>query len=63
MDSWKLVHFIRHLPTITQAELEEMEGLNPKSPGEEVQAPAELAARSKQGPAQATPHRHRHHHH
>ena len=32
--SWHLVHFIRHLPDLTQAELEEMEGLNPRSPEE-----------------------------
>ncbi|MFO0774669.1 MAG: c-type cytochrome [Nitrospiraceae bacterium] len=31
LDSWKLVHFIRHLPSISPAELEEMRGLNPKS--------------------------------
>ena len=31
MDSWKLVHFIRHLPTLTPEELEEMKALNPKT--------------------------------
>lgn len=31
IDSWKLVHFIRHLPGITSEELEEMKGMNPKS--------------------------------
>ena len=31
LDSWKLVHFIRHLPNLTVAELEEMKALNPKS--------------------------------
>ena len=30
-DSWKLVHFIRHLPRLTQEELEEMKALNPKT--------------------------------
>ena len=30
-DSWKLVHFIRHLPRITSDELEEMKAMNPKS--------------------------------
>jgi mono/diheme cytochrome c family protein len=30
-DSWKLVHFIRHLPSLTREELLEMERLNPKS--------------------------------
>jgi hypothetical protein len=32
LDSWKLVHFIRHLPNITEDELEKMKGMNPKSP-------------------------------
>ncbi|MBI3476347.1 MAG: c-type cytochrome [Acidobacteria bacterium] len=32
--SWKLVHFIRHLPQLTPAEEREMEALNPKGPGE-----------------------------
>ena len=31
-DSWKLVHFIRHLPQLTVAEKKEMEKLNPKGP-------------------------------
>lgn len=30
-DSWKLVHFIRHLPKLADEELEEMRNLNPKS--------------------------------
>jgi mono/diheme cytochrome c family protein len=33
-DSWKLVHFIRHLPHLTWDEKKEMEKLNPKSPDE-----------------------------
>ena len=33
-DNWELVNFIRHLPKITRAELEEMERLNPKAPDE-----------------------------
>jgi mono/diheme cytochrome c family protein len=33
-DSWKLVHFIRHLPALTEAERQQMEALNPKSPDE-----------------------------
>jgi len=33
-DSWILVHFIRHLPQITQEELDEMKTLNPKTPKE-----------------------------
>lgn len=31
-DSWKLVHFIRHLPHLTEAERLEMERYNPKGP-------------------------------
>lgn len=34
LDSWKLVHFIRHLPKLTQEELDEMKALNPKTPNE-----------------------------
>ena len=30
-DSWKLVHFIRHLPQLTPEELDLMKGLNPKT--------------------------------
>ncbi len=33
-DSWKLVHFIRHLPKLSPEELTEMRRLNPKSPDE-----------------------------
>ena len=33
-DSWKLVHFIRHLPAISDVEIQEMEKLNPRSPAE-----------------------------
>lgn len=32
--SWHLVHFIRHLPDISQAELEEMDALTPRSPAD-----------------------------
>ena len=30
-DNWKLVHFIRHLPQIRPAEIEEMKRMNPLS--------------------------------
>jgi cytochrome c553 len=33
-DSWKLVHFIRHLPTLTADDISAMEELNPRSPEE-----------------------------
>jgi mono/diheme cytochrome c family protein len=32
--TWRIVHFIRHLPKLTPAELERMEALNPKPPAE-----------------------------
>ena len=32
--TWHLVHFIRHLPQLTGAELERMQALNPRSPEE-----------------------------
>src|SRR6266498_4428024 len=33
-ESWDLVHFIRHLPRVTDEELVEMKKMNPKSPME-----------------------------
>jgi mono/diheme cytochrome c family protein len=36
-DSWKLVHFIRHLPHLTAAERAEMERYNPKGPGDRAE--------------------------
>lgn len=35
--TWGLVHFIRHLPRLTAAEVEEMKSLNPRSPAEHEQ--------------------------
>jgi len=32
--SWHLVQFIRHLPALTPAEIEEMKSLNPRSPAD-----------------------------
>ena len=31
LQSWKLVHFIRHLPELTRNELDKMKALNPKT--------------------------------
>ena len=41
--SWGLVHFIRHLPKLTQQEIAEMEKLNPKSPAQWQQMQEEEA--------------------
>jgi len=40
LDSWNLVHFIRHLPKITQEELDEMKMLNPKTQKERLEEEA-----------------------
>jgi mono/diheme cytochrome c family protein len=37
VDSWRLVHFIRHLPHLTAAERVEMEHYNPKGPDEHAE--------------------------
>lgn len=55
LDSWKLVHFIRHLPSITQAELEDMRALNPKSAHDKDDA---AAADAFLGGGDATDHHH-----
>ncbi len=40
LDSWKLVHFIRYLPKLTQEELDEMKALNPKTQKERLEEEA-----------------------
>lgn len=40
-DSWKLVHFIRHLPKLSASEITEMEKLNPKGPDDLEEEKAE----------------------
>jgi hypothetical protein len=59
-DSWKLVAFIRHLPTLSDQEEMEMEHLNPKSP-EEMQEQMDENQFLNGGKASApsqTPHMH-----
>jgi mono/diheme cytochrome c family protein len=57
-ESWKLVHFIRHLPAVTQNELTEMEQLNPKSPEEHAEAGEH--PKGKDAPPSDKP-KHKHH--
>ena len=60
--SWPLVHFIRHLPNITQEELAEMESLNPAPPEEIRQRILEEQFLQGTDPAPApttTPHQHK----
>lgn len=53
LESWHLVHFIRHLPKLTAEELEEMKSLNPRPPAEIREGSDE-----KKSPAHADPHKH-----
>jgi mono/diheme cytochrome c family protein len=53
--TWHLVHFIRHLPTITEDDVEKMKALNPRSPEEirqEIEAERFLSGES---PAPSSP--------
>jgi mono/diheme cytochrome c family protein len=61
-DNWRLVHFIRHLPKLTPAEIETMKTLNPKSP-EESQQDEEMRRFLEGGePSKAAPAPHQHKH-
>lgn len=40
LDSWRLVHFIRHLPQLSQEELDDMKALNPKTEKERLEEAA-----------------------
>jgi mono/diheme cytochrome c family protein len=60
--SWRLVRFIRHLPSITAEEIAEMEGLNPRSPAE-LQKQKDIddflsGAEPKEAPKPPPPHKH-----
>ena len=54
-DSWKLVHFIRHLPSLTGEEQARMEALNPRSPDEWRALEAEDAFLREEAPAPKEP--------
>jgi len=62
--SWKLVHFIRHLPGITAQDLREMNSLNPKSPDEfrEEEAQRQFLEEGKTTEPQPQPRPSTHHH-
>jgi hypothetical protein len=57
LDSWKLVHFIRHLPSLTPEDLADMKKFNPRSPAD-VEEENEEEQFLKGGAAPAE-----HHHH
>jgi mono/diheme cytochrome c family protein len=58
--SWHLVQFIRHLPALSEAEVSEMEALNPKSPAEfrEEEETRSFLEGTAKPPAPATVHKH-----
>ena len=58
-DSWKLVDFIRHLPSLTFEERKQMEKLNPKSPEELKEEEEE--ERFLKGETSNEPEQHHHH--
>ena len=58
-DSWKLVHFIRHLPKLSSEELDEMKKLNPQSPQEKEEEEAEEKfLQGEDIPSPSSPHHH-----
>ena len=59
-DSWKLVHFIRHLPQLTLEEKRAIQKLNPKSPDELREEEEEERFLRGEDSHEATP---EHHHH
>lgn len=60
-DSWKLVRFIRHLPSLTPEELERMKELNPKTP-DELREEEEVQKFLQGGDTPPTEQNHKHHH-
>lgn len=59
-DSWKLVHFIRHLPQVTLEEKKAMEKMNPKSPDDLREEQEEERFLRGEDTHESTP---EHHHH
>jgi mono/diheme cytochrome c family protein len=63
--SWHLVHFIRHLPHLTDEDIQRMESLNPKSPEEirqEIEAEQFLNGADVPAPPATGSHQHGDHH-
>jgi len=58
LDSWKLVTFIRQLPSLSQDEVFEMEKLNPKSPDEMREEQQEEEFLNGSSSSQEEPHNH-----
>ena len=62
-DSWKLVHFIRHLPQLTADEEDEMKRLNPKGPEERQEELEEEQFLNEDQPGKQAPKPPTHHNH
>ena len=62
-DTWKLVHFIRHLPQLTPEEEREMKRLNPKGPEERQEEQEEERFLNEDQPGNQTPKPPTHHNH
>ena len=62
-DTWKLVHFIRHLPQLTTEEEREMERLNPKGPEERQEEQEEEQFLNESQSGSQTPKPPAHHNH
>jgi mono/diheme cytochrome c family protein len=60
-DSWKLVHFIRHLPQVTLEEKKAMEKLNPKSPDDLREEEEEEKFLRGEDTNETAPEHHHHH--
>jgi mono/diheme cytochrome c family protein len=60
-DSWKLIHFIRHLPQITLEEKKAMEKMNPKSPDDLREEEEEERFLKGEDSHESTPEQHHHH--
>ena len=61
LESWDLVHFIRHLPRMTSEEVEQMKGMNPKSPSE-LAKEEEIRKFLEGGDPPSAENSHEHHH-
>jgi mono/diheme cytochrome c family protein len=59
-DTWKLVHFIRHLKDLTPADLKAMQALNPKSPDELKEEQDDERFLAGETPEASSPNTHHH---
>jgi mono/diheme cytochrome c family protein len=60
-DTWKLVHFIRHLPNISEEELARMKDLNPKTPADLQEEEEIRKFLEGNSPDEPSGNRHKHH--